>query len=61
MSESRRRGSGWWLVAELAAAAFLILAMIAPPEFRMPLFAAMGIAAVGGVVLVFLDGPEPID
>ncbi len=61
MSRSSRRRSEWWLIAEIIAAAFLVLAIISPSEMRNIFFAAMGICAVTGVVLVFMDGPAEIE
>lgn len=47
----------WWLIAELVAAAFLVLALVSPPGVRNVFLAAMGIFAVSGVIMVFMQGP----
>lgn len=60
MSKSTRFGE-WWLIAELVAAAFLILALIAPEGARNYFLSAMGMFAVGGVILVFLQGPGQVE
>ena len=60
MSKQTRRGE-WWLIAEIVAAAFLVLALISPPSVRNYFLAAMGMAAVGGVILVFLQGPGQVE
>lgn len=50
----------WWLIAELVAAVFLVLALISPPDVRNFFLAAMGFFAVGGVILVFMQGPGEV-
>ena len=60
MSKPKRRNE-WWLISELVALAFLVLAVISPPDVRTPMFVLMGIAAVTGVVMVFMQGPAPLE